>query len=55
MFGAKSTSVSKAAVDYGREHGVAVIDGGCPLMFVDFPHKCMLWILGITGKLPNPS
>jgi hypothetical protein len=26
-------SVSDAATAYGREHGITVIDGGCPLMF----------------------
>jgi hypothetical protein len=26
-------SVSKAAAEYGRERGIAVIDGGCPCMF----------------------
>src|SRR5512132_4354568 len=26
-------SVSEAAADYGRQHGIKVIDGGCPLMF----------------------
>jgi predicted CoA-binding protein len=26
-------SVSAAATDYGRQHGMTVIDGGCPLMF----------------------
>jgi predicted CoA-binding protein len=26
-------SVSAAATDYGRQHGITVIDGGCPLMF----------------------
>ncbi|WP_240641207.1 CoA-binding protein [Nocardioides ferulae] len=26
-------SVSDDATDYGRSHGVTVIDGGCPLMF----------------------
>jgi predicted CoA-binding protein len=55
MFGAKTTSVSKAATDFGREHGVTVIDGGCPLMFMDFPHRCMHWILDKMGKLPNPN
>src|SRR4051812_16123712 len=25
-------SVSSAATDYGRQHGITVIDGGCPLM-----------------------
>src|SRR5215207_9737410 len=26
-------SVSRSAAEYGRERGVAVIDGGCPCMF----------------------
>ena len=26
-------SVSAAATEYGRQHGITVIDGGCPLMF----------------------
>jgi predicted CoA-binding protein len=37
-------SVSVAATAYGREHGITVIDGGCPLMFeptADFGHKVM--------------
>ena len=37
-------SVSAAATTYGREHGITVIDGGCPLMFeptADFGHKVM--------------
>ena len=37
-------SVSPAAARYGREHGIAVIDGGCPCMFgptADFGHKVM--------------
>jgi uncharacterized protein len=35
-------SVSDTATAYGREHGLTVIDGGCPLMFeptADFGHK----------------
>ena len=39
-----SGSVSGAATVYGREHGITVIDGGCPLMFdptADFGHKVM--------------
>lgn len=35
-------SVDEEAVAYGREHGVTVIDGGCPLMYEptsDFAHK----------------
>jgi uncharacterized protein len=37
-------SVSPAATDYGRQHGITVIDGGCPLMFgptADFGHRVM--------------
>ena len=37
-------SVSDAATEYGRQHGITVIDGGCPLMFAptaDFGHKIM--------------
>lgn len=37
-------SVSPAATAYGREHGITVIDGGCPCMFeptADFGHKVM--------------
>ena len=37
-------SVSSAATAYGRDHGITVIDGGCPLMFeptADFGHKVM--------------
>ena len=35
-------SVSDAATAYGRQHGITVIDGGCPLWFApvsDFGHK----------------
>jgi predicted CoA-binding protein len=42
--GPGSGSVSDAATAYGREHGITVIDGGCPLMFepaADFGHKVM--------------
>ena len=37
-------SVSPAATGYGRQHGITVIDGGCPLMFgpaADIGHKLM--------------
>jgi len=42
LFGAGS--VSAAATEYGRQHGVTVLDGGCPLMFgptADTGHKVM--------------
>ena len=37
-------SVSDTATAWGREHGITVIDGGCPCMFgptADFGHKVM--------------
>jgi uncharacterized protein len=51
-----SGSVSPAATEYGRAHGVTVIDGGCPLMFdptADFSHKCMKFVLSMTGAVPK--
>lgn len=53
LFGAKNSSVSPEAVAYGREHGLTVIDGGCPLMYMDIAHKCMRWLLGVMGSLPK--
>ena len=49
-------SVSASAADYGREHGIAVIDGGCPCMFgptADRGHKAMRTILTLTGSVPR--
>ena len=49
-------SVSEAAADYGREHGIAVIDGGCPCMFgptADRGHKAMRTVLTLTGNVPR--
>ena len=49
-------SVSETAVNFCREHDIAVIPGGCPMMFcepIDFGHRCMRWFLGISGSLPN--
>jgi predicted CoA-binding protein len=37
-------SVSQTATTFGRDHGVTVIDGGCPCMFdptADFGHRVM--------------
>ena len=51
-------SVSDEATELCRSAGVAVLDGGCPLMFlepVDVAHRCFRWILGATGKLPDAS
>jgi uncharacterized protein len=49
-------SVSATATDYGRRHGVTVIDGGCPLMFdptADLGHKVMRFVFTRTGKVPK--
>jgi predicted CoA-binding protein len=53
-WGADGTSVSGAATDYGRQHGITVIDGGCPLMFgptADFGHKVMRRVF--AGHVPK--
>ncbi|HZT05468.1 MAG TPA: CoA-binding protein [Chloroflexota bacterium] len=49
------TSVSEEAVGFCREHGITVIPGACPMMYVrgaDFGHRCMRWMLRVTGGLP---
>lgn len=49
-------SVAQEAVALCREKNIAVIPGGCPMMFcppVDFGHKCMRWVLRLTGNLPR--
>jgi predicted CoA-binding protein len=48
-------SVSEAAVAYGRDQDITVIDGGCPMMFLepDIAHRCMRWFLDVTGSLPK--
>jgi predicted CoA-binding protein len=45
-------SVDPAAAAFGREHGMTVIDGGCPLMFAptsDFGHK----VMKLFAKVPK--
>jgi len=49
-------SVSPAAADYGRRHGIAVIDGGCPCMFsptADPGHKLMRILFTLKGNVPR--
>ena len=49
-------SVSDDATAICRDAGIAVLDGGCPMMFlepVDVAHRCFRWILGKTGRLPD--
>jgi uncharacterized protein len=52
----KGTSVSRAAVEYCREHQISVIAGACPMMYgdgADAGHTCMRWMLKLTGHLPR--
>jgi predicted CoA-binding protein len=54
--GAGAGSVSDTAAAYGRDHGINVIDGGCPCMFgptADFGHKTMRALLTLTGNVPR--
>jgi predicted CoA-binding protein len=49
-------SVSEAAATYGREHGISVIDGGCPCMFdptADLGHKAMRLVFTFNGHVPK--
>jgi hypothetical protein len=49
-------SVSEKATEYGRSHGITVIDGGCPLMFdatSDPGHKLIRAVGMVTGKVPR--
>lgn len=51
-------SVADEAVRLCRESGIRVIPGGCPMMFlepVDLGHRCMRWLLGLTGGLPKAA
>ena len=49
-------SVSETATAYGREHGITVIDGGCPCMFgptADFGHRAMRVVFSLGGNVPR--
>jgi predicted CoA-binding protein len=49
-------SVSPEATEEGRAAGMTVIDGACPMMFLpetDIGHRCMRWVMGLTGGLPK--
>jgi uncharacterized protein len=49
-------SVSDEATEYGREHGIEVIDGGCPCMFeptADPGHKVMRFVCTLSGAVPR--
>ena len=55
------SSVNQGSLDedsarFAEDNGMTVIRTGCPLMYVppvDFGHKCIKWILHLTGKLPR--
>jgi len=49
-------SVSPEAAQFGRDNGIIVIDGGCPLMFEptsDGGHKVMRWMFSLTVNVPR--
>jgi predicted CoA-binding protein len=49
-------SVSGDATRYGREHGMTVIDGGCPLMFEptsDPGHKVIKMVCRMNHHMPS--
>jgi uncharacterized protein len=49
-------SVSDTATAYGREHGITVIDGGCPCMFdptADVGHKAMRFVFTLNRHVPR--
>jgi uncharacterized protein len=53
-WGSGGSSVSPTATEYGRQNGITVIDGGCPLMFgptADFGHKIMR--VALSGRVPK--
>lgn len=49
-------SVDPKAAQYARDHGIAVIEGGCPCMFdptADVGHKIMRRVMHLTGNVPR--
>jgi len=49
-------SVSQEAAEYARQHGITVIEGGCPLMFdpvSDPGHKMLKWAFTMNGHVPR--
>lgn len=54
LFGGGSVSVD--AIQFGREHGITVIDGGCPLMFdptADSAPKMLRVFAKATSRAPR--
>jgi hypothetical protein len=53
-----SGSCSPEATKFGRENGITVIEGGCPLMFgptADGGHKVMRFIFSLAGGVPRQA
>lgn len=50
-------SVSTEAIALCEAHGIALLDGGCPMMVLkpDVVHRCMRWVLDRRGRLPDGS
>jgi predicted CoA-binding protein len=48
-------SVSAAALAACRETALTPIVGGCPMMYLepDVGHRCMRWVLNLSGKVPG--
>ena len=49
-------SVCADATVVGRDNGIQVIDGGCPLMFgptADVGHKIMKFFMSLSGNVPK--
>ena len=49
-------SISEPAARWGREHGIRVIEGGCPLMFeptADPAHRFLRLVSTLTGHVPR--
>ncbi len=54
--GAGQGAVSIGAVKTCKDHGIDVVAGECPFMFLEgshFPHKLHLWIKKLTGSYPQ--
>jgi len=56
--GAGTGSVSKAAVDFCHEHGIRLVEGHCPYMFLPetlFFHRLHGFFLKLSGRYPATS
>jgi predicted CoA-binding protein len=49
-------SVTEDAVEFCDQNDIEVIAGACPMMFcqpVDFGHRCMAWMMRVSGSMPS--